>query len=116
MSNRTPKEAMREAVIALLDAMYSLGCDEETAALAAFVPGMEDSSAKCLAAFRKAKDALAAPERNCDRYEDAPSAYADFIVPWKLDGHLDEVPTLQEFANWLLAPAAERKGGADNGN
>ena len=54
--------------------------------------------------------ALAAPARNCDRYEDAPSAYADFIVPWKLDGHLDDVPTLQDFANWLFAPAAERRG------
>ena len=56
------------------------------------------------------EQALSAPARNCDRYKDAPSAYADFIVPWKLDGHLDDVPTLQDFANWLFAPAAERKG------
>ena len=57
--------------------------------------------------------ALAAPARNCDRFEDAPSAYADFVVPWKLDGHLDDIPTLQDFANWLFAPATEK--GADDG-
>ena len=63
--------------------------------------------------FLALEAALSAPARNCDRYKDAPSAYADFIVPWKLDGHLDDVPTLQDFANWLLAPAAERKGEGD---
>ena len=57
--------------------------------------------------LEKVDAALSEPARNCDRYEDAPSAYADFIVPWKLDGHLDDVPTLQDFANWLFAPAAE---------
>ena len=60
-----------------------------------------------------ANAALVAPARNCDRYEDAPSAYADFIVPWKLDGHLDDVPTLQDFANWLFAPATEKEGEGD---
>ena len=65
----------------------------------------------CFCVLKKmVRAALSAPARNCDRYKDAPSAYADFIVPWKLDGHLDDVPTLQDFANWLLAPAAERKG------
>ena len=59
------------------------------------------------------RSALSAPPRNCDLYMDAPSAYANFIVPWKLDGHLDDVPTLQDFANWLFAPAAERKGEDD---
>ncbi len=58
--------AMREAVVALLDALDSLGCDESTATLAAFVPDMADSSARCLAAFRKAKAALSAPARQCD--------------------------------------------------
>ena len=57
---------MREAVVALLDALDSLGCDESTATLTAFVPDMADSSARCLAAFRKAKEALSAPPRNCD--------------------------------------------------
>ena len=51
--------------------------------------------------------ALSAPARNCDRFADAPSAYADFIVPWKLEGHFDDVPTLQDFSNWLFAPAQE---------
>ena len=60
------QQKMREAVIALLDALDSLGCDESTATLAAFVPDMADSSARCLAAFRKAKEALSAPPRNCD--------------------------------------------------
>lgn len=58
--------ALREAVVALLDALDSLGCDESTATLAAFVPDMADSSARCLAAFRKAKEALSAPARQCD--------------------------------------------------
>ena len=57
------------------------------------------------------RNVLAAPPRNCDRFADAPSAYADFIVPWKLEGHLDDVPTLQGFSNWLFAPAKE--GGND---
>ena len=64
-------------------------------------------------ALEAVERALSSPARNCDRYKDAPSAYADFIVPWKLDGHLDDVPTLQDFANWLFAPAAERKGEGD---
>ena len=37
--------ALREAVVALLDALDSLGCDESTATLAAFVPDMAASDA-----------------------------------------------------------------------
>lgn len=92
--------ALRDAVVALLDAMDSLGCDENTAALAAFVPGMEDSSAKCLAAFRKAKDALSAPARparNCDKYR----THDEALKAW---GH-----RLKNFGEWLFDPAEERR-------
>ena len=73
-----------------------------------------DGKAYCILSWDEFNDsqkmlraALSAPPRNCDRYKDAPSAYADFIVPWKLEGRLDDVPTLQDFANWLFAPAEE---------
>ncbi len=54
--------------------------------------------------------ALAKPPRNCDRFADAPSAYAAFITPWKLAGNLDKVPTERDFGDWLFAPA---EGGAE---
>lgn len=78
-----------------------------------YAAAMDVDDGNVLAILDACRDALSAPARNCDRYKDAPSAYADFIVPWKLDGHLDDVPTLQDFANWLFAPAVERKGEGD---
>lgn len=94
--------ALREAVVALLDALDSLGCDETTATLAAFVPDMADSSARCLAALRKAKDALSAPARNCDMcdsYGDAIRAFED----------TEDAEEYEDMAEWLLALAAELK-------
>ena len=99
--------ALREAVVALLDALDSLGCDEATATLAAFVPDMADSSAKCLAAFRKAKDALSAPPRNCDRFNTVREAAIAFAAEYQKQPH--PCPDFI-FSRWLLATAAEQKG------
>lgn len=104
--------ALREAVVALLDVLDSLGCDESTATLAAFVPDMADSSARCLAAFRKAKAALAAPARNCDLFGGDPKMLNTAWFDWTASpsGHDANGAAKMTFAGWLLAPAAERKG------
>ena len=114
--------ALREAVVALL-ALDSLGCDEDTAALAAFVPGMVDSSAKCLEAFRKAKSALASPARNCDRFADELDAQLAFLNDvWLISVDRKTMLELDKYENWtdemrkrygrwLLAPAAEEGAG-----
>lgn len=60
------QQKLREAVVSLLDALDSLGCDEATAAIAMRVPDMAESGEKCLDAIRKAKAALSAPARQCD--------------------------------------------------
>lgn len=99
------QQKMREAVVALLDAMESLGCDEDTDTLAAFVSGMEDSSAKCLAAFRKAKDALAAPPRNCDvgTAEEQSARYDEFCYQHRTIEHCCANCPIVKYANCELA-------------
>ncbi len=99
---------MREAVVALLDAMDSLGCDENTATLAAFVPGMEDSSAKCLAAFRKAKDALSAPARQCDV-----GTADEQERRYKATGEVYHTLTLTDALAWAQKPYEAEEGGAE---
>lgn len=101
--------ALREAVVALLDALDSLGYDEITATLAALVPDMADSSARCLAAFRKAKDALAAPARNCDAMP-----WRKAWDEWRAKHHPQNPQTFNEcyeatvaFMEWFTAPASE---------
>lgn len=148
MSNRTPKEALREIrnrivymygnidgtfnppalkeVCEIADDAISSPITEKSSAVGnaaamrkaliniqEYAKALDAGDLNVLAILYTCRAALSAPARNCDRYKDAPSAYADFIVPWKLDGHLDEVPTLQDFANWLFAPAAEQKGEGD---
>lgn len=102
--------ALREAVVALLDALDSLGCDESTATLAALVPDMADSSARCLAAFRKAKAALAAPQRNCDAMP-----WRKAWDEWRAKHHPHNPQTFNEsyeatvaFMEWFTAPASEK--------
>ena len=112
---------MREAVVALLDALDSLGCDESTATLAAFVPDMADSSARCLAAFRKANAAISAPARNCDIYSDAREAFKAYEEAFNESNfHHGECklgcPDCDDYAirceiKWLFAPAAEEGEG-----
>lgn len=61
--------------------------------------------------MKKAKAALSAPARNCDRFTDAEAArqaWLDDTENWDEFGS----PEL-ELYEWLLAPAAERKGEGD---
>ena len=56
--------------------------------------------------------ALAAPARNCDLYndvEDAWQGYKKFCIQTGRDVYFD-MTHFWSFAEWLLAPAAERKG------
>lgn len=52
-----------------------------------------------------AKAALAAPPRNCDVYNNESCRMAYHL-------HGDGLMTMQAFADWLYAPAAEKEGGA----
>ena len=58
-----------------------------------------------------AKAALAAPPRNCDRFEDASDAwdaYDAFVDSYRAQGKTEP---LNEFG-WLFAKATEKEGGA----
>ena len=52
-----------------------------------------------------ANSALAAPPRNCDVYNNESCRMAYHL-------HGDGLMTMQAFADWLYAPAAEKEGGA----
>lgn len=52
----------------------------------------------------KAQDALAAPPRNCDVYDNESCRMAYHL-------HGDGLMTMQAFADWLFAPATETEGG-----
>ena len=60
---------------------------------------------------RKAKAALAAPPRNCDRFKDALDAW-DAYDAW-VDSYRSQGKTepFNEFG-WLFAPATEQEGGS----
>ena len=107
--------ALREAVVALLDALDSLGCTEDTAAIAMMVPDMAESGEKCLGAIRKAKAALSAPARNCDLFGGDPKMLNTAWFDWTASpsGHDAIGVAKMTFAGWLLALAAERKGDGD---
>lgn len=58
-----------------------------------------------------ARAALSAPARNCDEYDCKSDAEVGFV---EQTGETDANPLYwQLFANWLFAPAAERKGEGD---
>ena len=64
--------------------------------------------------IKSAKEALAAPPRNCDRFGSYAEARAEW---WKTEvlPRVDGVVSGAEppFDEWLFAPAAERKGDSD---
>lgn len=101
--------AMREAVVALLDALDSLGCTEDTAAIAMMVPDIAESGEKCLGAIRKAKAALSAPPRNCDKtYRNKCDLIGRYVSETE-----PTIVSVEGFIDWFTAPAAERKGECD---
>lgn len=58
-------------------------------------------------AHRLATEALSKPARNCDVYKTS----WDVVTHW--DGGLDSTQSVVRMLDWLLAPAAERKGEGD---
>ena len=90
-----------------------------------FVAHMDDypyTTYDVLVAVQKARDALAEPPRNCDRFADELDAQLAFLNEvWlisvdretmlerdKFENWTDEMRS--RYAKWLLAPAAEQKG------
>jgi hypothetical protein len=75
--------------------------------------GLLDDVADELCDLREShlKDALAAPRRNCDRFETAEEAwdaYDEWVESCRAKG---QTPAFNEFG-WLFAAAAEKEGGA----
>ena len=64
-------------------------------------------------ALDKAKSALAAPPRNCDRFDSSTQARAEWykteVLP-RVEGVVSGVEP--PFVDWLFAPATEKEGGA----
>ena len=56
--------------------------------------------------------ALAAPPRNCDTYNDRVEMYGVFKDWCNTRGHTMEPKLANDAFEWLLAPAAEKEGGA----
>ena len=66
--------------------------------------------------IEKAMRALAAPARNCDRFDDLKSAQRHYIehgcqkgLGMLVDGEIRKAPWKSQFEKWLFAPAMERK-------
>jgi hypothetical protein len=57
---------LREAVKKLLDALYDMGIDENTLAIAVESPNCHMKSEHALSVLKEVRDALAEPVRNCD--------------------------------------------------
>lgn len=111
---------LRKTVKELLDAMYDMGIDEETVSIAAESPNCHMHSAELLSVIKKAKAALAAPPRNCDRFDDLKSAQRHYIehgcqkgLGMLVDGEIRKFPWKSQFEKWLFAPATEQKGETD---
>ena len=63
--------------------------------------------------IKSAKEALAAPPRNCDKYanhNDAMKAFEAFV---REQGKLGFINPYTEAFKWLFAPATEQEGGTD---
>ena len=66
--------------------------------------------------LEEAKAALAAPARNCDRLFDSVTAIKSYQKETGMNKHHIELWTADQicaFIDWLLSPAAERKGECD---
>ena len=94
--------AMRKA----LDGMLILACG-----ICANKNGCEDGRIERCGLVKKARAAIAAPPRNCDFYDTKTDAETGFVEETGEDDRAQHY--WQVFANWLFAPASERKGGND---
>ena len=74
--------------------------------------GYWNGSASICALVDKAKNALAAPARNCDVYATHNDAMQAFEVFVREQGKLGFINPFTEAFKWLLAPATEKEGGA----
>ena len=66
----------------------------------------------------KARAALSAPARNCERFATADDAKREFNYLWNFvwqrgGGCLAERNYVEEFERWLFAPATEQEGGEE---
>ena len=64
-------------------------------------------------ALKKCRAALAAPPRNCDRYNDRVEMYGVFKDWCNARGHTMEPKLAYDAFEWLLATATEKEGGND---
>ena len=85
-----------------------------------YAAAMDVDDGNVLAILDACRDALAAPARNCDKYDNFNDALRQFVKERpdtkKIDEQGRRVATAETycvFASWLLAPAAERKGEGD---
>ena len=73
-----------------------------------YAAAMDVDDGNVLAILDACRDALSAPARNCDLYDNKTDAELGFIGETEED---ERNPLYwQLFANWLFSPAAERKG------
>ena len=102
--------ALCKALKELLDAMYDMGIDEETVAIAAESKNCCMNSSSLLEVIRNAKAAIAGPQRNCDRFDDSYSAMMEFLFSHKLSELPKDATALEiKYGHWLFAKA--KKGG-----
>lgn len=97
--------AMREALEAVRDLLLPQ-CNGGTAFAKA-----------CGETVNKILDALSAPPRNCDRFDDLNSAQRHYIehgcpkgLGMIVDGEIRKFPWKSQFEKWLFALATEQKG------
>jgi len=123
--------ALREALEAMLDECCNL-CDVPNQMTeSGHACNWRDRWSGCQSkAIDKARAAIAAPPRNCDRLrtaEEAENAFVEFCarasggkVPnWRCPitcGHMDPSDWVTCCIKWLFAPATEREGGNNEDN
>ena len=112
---------MREIIKALLDAMYDMGIDEETVAIAAESKNCHMHSSELLEVIRNAKSVLAEPIRNCEvgtaeeqfeRWKEFCDKYDKNCTGCPCDGHICTLAYC--FSKWSQMPyEKDRKGETD---